>query len=268
MKTMHAGWFGIALLGVAGPLGLTHCSGDSATPSGDGGGSMNSGSGSSATSGASSGSTSSGAGSGSGSSSGSAASGAGSGASSSGAAGSGGGSGSDDGGGSSGSSSGSSTPTSDGGPAASNPGMVQCGSTSCDTSEKSCCQKTGDAGSDECIGPNDSCGGGTTIRCDEASDCASGLVCCNTFGSTSCASTCGGGYQECRTDSECGAQSDAGEAKKCLLQTCGGVMERGGGKTPVTTIQACAVESPPVRVARDAAPPPPTWGALAGCKAN
>ncbi len=288
MKAMHAGLFGMALLGVAGPLALTHCSGSdsSATESPDGASSSGS-----AASGATSGATSSGAGSsgttaasGSAGSSGSAAA---SGTGSTGPTGDDGGSGSASGGASgSGSGSGSTGPVPEGG-AASDPGMVMCGSTSCNTSEKSCCHKTGDAGSDECVGPNGTCNGGTVTRCDESSDCADGLVCCDTFGSTSCATTCGGGgYQVCRSDSECGTNSDAGAAaKKCIVQTCGGTAAAmGRPAVPATTVQACAYETVPPRtggggnpgrggppVRTDAAaepPPPPTWGPLPGCKAE
>lgn len=282
MKAMHAGLFGMALLGVAGPLALTHCSGSdsSATESPDGASSSGS-----TSSGATSGATSSGAG-GSGTAAASGSAGGSSGSAASGTSstapdGEGGASGSASGG-ASGSGSGSTGPIPDGG-AASDPGMVMCGSTSCNTSEKSCCHKTGDAGSDECIGPNGSCNGGTVIRCDESSDCADGLVCCDNFGSTSCATTCGGGgYQVCRSDSECGTNSDAGAAAmKCIVQTCGGTpAAMGRPAIPATTVQACAVETVPPRpgggtpgrggppVRTDAAAPAPTWGPLYGCTAK
>lgn len=274
MKTMHAGLFGIALLGVASPLALTHCSGTDSHTTGSPDGATSSGSAASGATG--SGASSSGTATGSGSASGSSAgSGAASGAGSTGPVGE-GGSGSDDGGASSSSGS-AAVPVPEGG-AASDPGMVQCGSAACNTSEKSCCHKTGDAGSDECIGPNGSCAGGTTLRCDEATDCAAGLVCCDTFGSTSCAATCGGGsYQICRSDNECGNKSDAGAAKKCVVQTCGGTTPPGGGTpSPTTTLQACAVESVPFngggpggRPPRvDASVAPPTWGAIPGCTAK
>ena len=274
MKAMQAGWVGIALLGVAGPVALTHCSGsDSGTSSPDGGemsSGSSSGSGASgATSGQGSGS-SSGTSVGTGSGSGSPGSGAGSGTSSTGPVGEGGS------GAGSGASSGTgvTSPGPDGG-APSDPGMVACGSTSCNTSQTSCCQTTGDAGTSECVPPNGACTG-TTLHCNEASDCASGLVCCDFFGSTSCAASCGlGGFQMCRMDSECGTNSDAGAAaQRCILQTCGGTPTgRGGPPTPVTTVEACAVEAPPTR----GGPPfrvdagaaaPGTWGPLTGCTAK
>jgi hypothetical protein len=269
MKTMHAGWVGFALLAVAGPVALTHCSGASDTTSPDGG-SASSGSGGSGTTGGS------GSSSGASSSDSDASLGGGSGSSSTTPGGDGGDTA--EGGASSGS---AAAPAVDGGPIPSDPGMLQCGSMTCNTSEKSCCHRTGDAGVDECIGPNGSCSNGTTLRCDEASDCETGLVCCGTFGSTSCASACGGpSYQVCRTDGECGTNVDAGAAKKCILQTCGGTPVGNGPPSPVVTIQACAVESVPVTrggpggpggpgpVRFDAAVEPPTWGALAGCKAK
>ena len=186
MKTMHVGMVAVTLLSGAIPLALTHCSSSNATTATDGGHTGNSGSGS----GGSGGGESSGGGDeadsgiASGSSSGSAPSGDGGGAGPTGE----GGVGSADGG----SSSGAMTVTCqapDGG-AACDPGVVPCGSTTCDTSQTSCCRATGDAGTDTCVGPNGACTG-SLVRCNETSDCAAGLVCCDNYGATSCAASCG-----------------------------------------------------------------------------
>jgi hypothetical protein len=261
MKTMHVGMVAVTLLSSSIPLTMTQCSSSDATATPDGGHPGNSGSGSG-------GSTSSG---GSGSGGGAPSSGSGSGGSS-------GGTTSDDGGGTSvnaeggtgnaegGASSGGTSQVTcqapDGG-AACDPGMVACGNTMCDTSQTSCCRATGDGGTDQCVGPNGACTG-TLVRCNETSDCAKGLVCCDTYGATSCMASCGAyAIQICRSDTECGLDSDAGAAKKCIVQTCGGGPAPGGGpSTPAVTIEACAA---PVYTGMGM---PAGWGATYGCTAK
>jgi hypothetical protein len=286
MKTMHAWVIGFATVLGAGPLALTHCSSSSSSgtgansgsTSGSSSGSESSGSGTQSGSGSTgagtqSGSASGSSGTGSGTASGSSGSTSGSASGSASGTGSGSGSGSEGGSGDDGSASSGSTTTTpsdtpDGG-APSTPGMVTCGSTSCDTSQTSCCHvTTADGGTDTCVGPNGACTG-TTNHCDEASDCATGLVCCNAFGGNTCMANCGNfGYQVCRTDDECGTQTDAGAAKQCIVQTCGGQPQGRGPATPVTTVEACASPEfvPPVRgIVSDAGM---TWGALPGCTAK
>ena len=118
--------------------------------------------------------------------------------------------------------------------------MLPCGSSTCNTSTDYCCVENADAGGTRtCVAPNGSCSPpATRIGCKEAADCAGGAVCCANFpslgvqGATSCLASCTGtqNVQICRTDDECGAKSDAGELKKCVLQTCGSL-----------TLQLCAV---------------------------
>jgi hypothetical protein len=265
MKTMHVGMVAAAVLSVAVPLTLTNCGDSNATTAADGGGGLQSGSGSGATS-----SGGGGTGSGSGGADSDAQSGSGSsGGSSSGVGpvGEGGSGGGTDGG------TGTTTTTCQApeGGASCDPGMVPCGSTMCDTSKTSCCLALGDAGVDTCVGPNGACTG-TLVHCNETSDCENGLVCCDNYGATSCAATCGPyGYQICRSDSECGLQADAGAAKRCIVQTCGGAAPGGGPATPVVTIEACAVQEyagpgGPGGPGGPATPPP--WGAVYGCTAK
>jgi hypothetical protein len=111
--------------------------------------------------------------------------------------------------------------------------------------------------------------GAVKIGCNEAADCMSG-VCCQQIlgiamvGSTSCMPSCNysatqtGYYQTCRSDSECGADSDAGAAKRCILQTC---TAPGFGGTSIT-IEACAVYSAGLRGG------PGTWGTIPTCVAK
>jgi hypothetical protein len=254
MKT-HTRWLFLAPLVGAAPFALAHCSSNSASPAkgNDGGSSSSSGGGS-------------GGGSGSGSSSGS-------------SGGSSGSSGGDDGGGSpadgSASSSGGSADGGGGGPPpcvsvdggaqCSDPLMLPCGSSTCNTSTDYCCvQNTADGGGTQtCVAPNGTCSpAATKIGCKEAADCAGGAVCCANFpelgvqGTTSCLASCTGSSQNvqiCRTDDECGASSDAGALKKCVLQTCGPL-----------TLQLCAVNP----VGGPGGAPPDAGGAYAGCTAK
>jgi hypothetical protein len=256
MKTMHGGMVAVSLLSASAALALTHCSdsngatgadgGHAGTSSGSGGGTSSSSEGGDD---AGTGNGSSGGGSGNG---GGSASGAGTIPTGDGGTGA-----SADGGSSSGGMMTVTCQSPDGGSAC-DPGEVTCGSTKCQTSQTSCCHVAGDAGTDTCVGPNGACAG-TLTRCNETSDCADGLVCCDSYGTTTCAASCGPyGSQACRSDSECGLQADAGAAKKCILQTCGGP-NPGGPPTPVVTVELCAVQS---FAAQGMAP---TWGPAYGC---
>jgi hypothetical protein len=75
------------------------------------------------------------------------------------------------------------------------------------------------------------------------------------------------GYQVCRSDTECGLNADAGAAKRCIVQTCGGAGPGGGPPSPVVTVEACAAQS-----FSGGAPGgpggPPTWGPIYGCTAK
>jgi hypothetical protein len=263
MRTTHSFMAFLAMSLTVAPFALTHCSGNSASKVSTGGtdGGHNGSSG-----GGSSGGESSG-GSGGGSSGGGddEADGASSGApgSSSGAV---GGDGGATGDGAPGSSSGAPpVPVPDGG-VPSDPMMVTCGGTSCDTTSQQCCGSA-DGGAGTCTAFTASCASGITEPCDEAADCTN-AVCCQPLEcgqhSTSCKTACATtDFQLCRTDSECGATSDAGAAKQCIVQmcpsqvmypdTCGGTMVK---------VEACAY---PTAATFEA---PATWGPLPGCMAN
>jgi hypothetical protein len=272
MRTL-AVWLSLAPFVVAaGPLALTQCSSSSSPSGGSGSGSSSTGSGagsSTGSGGGSGGAAGSSTGSGSGNNAGSSTgSGSGSGASSgsSGSTSGAGEGGASDEGGSSGS---TSCVSVDGGAQCSNPLMLPCGSSTCNTSSQYCCVDTNiaDGGQTQtCVAPNGTCANNaTTINCKEAADCASGAVCCGNFprpgvqGNTSCLTSCTGNQnvQICRMDSECGADSDAAALKKCVLQTCGGV-----------SMQLCAVMGFGLGgpgAPADAAPP---TGAYPGCTAQ
>jgi hypothetical protein len=259
MKTMHVGMVAVTVLSVAIPLVLTNCGDSSSTAGPDGGGPLKTGSGSSG--GNAAGSSGGGGGmqptqTGSGSSGGSS-------GGSTGPVGEGGSGGAD---GAVGGMTTTSTCKAPDGGAACDPGLVPCGSAMCDTSKTSCCRATGDAGVDTCVGPNGACTG-TLVHCNETSDCADGLVCCDNYGATSCAASCGPyGTQACRSDSECGLHADAGAAKRCIVQTCGGPAPGGGPPSPVVTVEACAVQGfAGMGMGMGMAP---TWGPIYGCTAK
>jgi hypothetical protein len=253
MRT-YARWLYLAPLVSAVPLAFAHCGGTSAAPpkGNDAGSNTISGSGSGG---------SSGSGNSSGSSSGGITS-----------------SGGDDGGvtpadGSASSSGGSADGSSGGGPPpcvsvdggaqCSDPLMLPCGSSTCNTSTDYCCVQKADAGGTQtCVAPNGSCSPpAAMIGCKEAADCTGGAVCCGNFpmlgvqGTTSCMASCSTmqNVQICRTDDECGARSDAGALKKCVLQTCGSL-----------TLQLCAVAA----FGGPGGPPPDAGGAYASCTAK
>ncbi len=152
---------------------------------------------------------------------------------------------------------------------------MPCGGSSCSTATEYCCLGTSpDGGSAEtCAAYNGgTCASGALhVGCNEAADCASG-VCCQQIigigvqGSTSCAPSCtytgasSQSFQTCRSDSECGADSDAGAAKKCILQACGG--GAGPGSAAPLTVEACAVYTAGT-LGR-----PGTWGPLPYCAAK
>jgi hypothetical protein len=127
------------------------------------------------------------------------------------------------GGGNEGGTTGGGTTDVDGG-APSDPGKVNCGTTTCTTSTQFCCEHFffdgGNSQTCETLGT--SCGGGGSVsnECNEAADCDGG-VCCATFGGNQCQKTCGGGeHQLCRTQSEC--KVDGG----CNVLTCTGLGEQ------------------------------------------
>jgi loricrin len=143
------------------------------------------------------------------------------------------------GGGSSGGSGGGTSCLAPEGGAPCDPGTVTCGSMSCSTATTECCSNLDGGGTCDPYNGG-SCTSGVTYQCNEAADCTSG-VCCelDEYGahSATCMPSCGVGYfQVCRSDSECGTTSDAGAAKKCILQTC----PTTEGATTTITVEACA----------------------------
>jgi hypothetical protein len=273
MRSNHACLACCVFLFAAGPVALIHCSsssntnnsgshGDASSQGSSNGGNSSNGAGSSSGGGTEDGGPS-------GSSSGITTSSSGGGTSSSG--GGEGGTSSGDGGASS--SGGHTTPVPEGG-VASDPGVVPCGTSTCTTSTNYCCVSGGDGGTQSCVAYNGgTCGTGSfKIGCNESADCMSG-VCCQTIlgiamvGSTSCMPSCTYGptqttyYQTCRTDAECGVNSDAGAAAaKCIPQTCTAPNQFGGG--PSIDIEACAYFT------RGTGGGPGTWGPLPYCVAK
>jgi hypothetical protein len=146
------------------------------------------------------------------------------------------------------------TPVPEGG-APSDPGSVVCNGAPCDVSSGStCCYVRTDGGSTEtCNAPNTGCST-SLIACNEAADCKGG-VCCQTIigiglqGSTFCtaasADSCPGAstmypqgtFQTCRTDDECGKNSDAGALKRCIPQQC---TAPGTANPASVMVEACA----------------------------
>jgi hypothetical protein len=132
--------------------------------------------------------------------------------------------------------------------APSDPRSVVCGGAPCPVgSGSTCCVDQGaDGGSVEtCAPPNSPACGGLTIRCNEASDCTGGAVCCQDIngialpGSTSCMKSCPGigteTFQACRTDAECGGL-DAGSLMRCVPRLCTNTVPK-----RTLTIESCAV---------------------------
>jgi hypothetical protein len=142
--------------------------------------------------------------------------------------------------------------------------MVTCGSTTCDTTmtQSQVCCLGGDGGT--CTSVSSACPSQITQVCDEAADCTN-AVCCQPLvcgeHSTTCQTTCAeGDFQPCRTDSECGATSDAGAAKKCIVQTCGTQMIGPTCGGAMVKLEACAY---PTTVGFTT-----TWGPLPECTAD
>jgi hypothetical protein len=170
-------------------------------------------------------------------------------------------------GGASSSSGGTVVPVPDGG-APSTPMMVTCGATSCDTGgsmPQQCCV-SGDGGT--CTAFTTGCSSGITVPCDEAADCTGGSVCCQVLEcgqhSTSCKTTCATtDFQLCRTDSECGTTSDAGAAKKCIVQMCGSSLVGPTCGGTMVKVEACAYPAAGVGFGS-----PTTWGPLPECTAE
>jgi hypothetical protein len=238
MRTTHAFVACLTTLLAAAPLVLTQCSGTSGgtkvTAGTDGGNHGSSGGGGGSGGGSSGGNESSSGGGGDDAETGSS---GGQGTSSGGIGGDGGETG--DGGGAS-SSGGTVVQVPEGG-APSQPGMVSCGGTTCETSSSQCCLGA-DGGT--CTAFNAGCSSGVTQPCDEAADCIN-AVCCQPLEcgqhSTTCKTTCGTtDFQLCRTDSECGQGTDAGAAKKCIVQTCGTQMFGAACGGTMVTVEACA----------------------------
>jgi hypothetical protein len=132
------------------------------------------------------------------------------------------------------------------------PGIVPCGDAACVTSTSACCQTiSADGGTQSCEPNSVSCpNNGIRFQCNEQPDCPSGFVCCEQFpgiavlGPTSCMQSCNGAnstYQICRSNGECGKDSDSGALKKCVFQTCTSPVGRGGGTGRSVTLEACAV---------------------------
>jgi hypothetical protein len=140
-------------------------------------------------------------------------------------------------------------PVPDGG-SKSDPGSVTCGGAPCDVSKGNfCCVEAADgggsgSGKETCEPPNSVCNG-LSRKCNEASDCNGG-VCCQAIvgialpGSTSCESSCPNAFQTCRTDGECGGDSDAAALKRCVPQIC-----TNANPPRSLTIEACAVPPGP-----------------------
>jgi hypothetical protein len=156
------------------------------------------------------------------------------------------------------------------GGAASDPGSVVCNGAPCDVSTgHTCCYARTDGGSTEtCLPPNGGCDT-SNIACNEAADCNGG-ICCQTIigvglqGSTFCTSASAkacpatsamypqGTFQTCRTDDECGRNSDAGALKRCVPQQC----TNPENASATVMVEACAA---PISAVNDA-------GTLGFCK--
>jgi hypothetical protein len=124
------------------------------------------------------------------------------------------------------------------GGAACTPHSVACGASPCTTPADQCCANGFTSGAPNtgstCSAVDASCGILTTaVACDEAADCPSGQVCCETPaglgpGTQLCASSCASGsYQLCRSNTECGSA-------KCTPQSCG---------IPSYNVEACGMQS-------------------------
>lgn len=144
------------------------------------------------------------------------------------------------------------------GGAPSDPGSVVCNGAPCAVNSGStCCYAKTDAGSTETCNPANTGCATQTLACNEASDCNGGL-CCQTIigiglqGSTFCSApsekACPGTsamypqgtFQTCRTDGECGADSDAGALKRCIPQVCTSPMTMATTVVNTVTVEACA----------------------------
>jgi hypothetical protein len=135
-------------------------------------------------------------------------------------------------------------PVPDGG-AKSDPGSVVCNGAPCDvTTGNFCCVETVDGGQQETCKPPNSVCGGLSLKCNEASDCKDGAVCCQAIvgiallGATSCQAKCSPPYtsfQTCRTDGECGS-ADGGATSRCLPQVC-----TNAAPPRTLSIEACAL---------------------------
>lgn len=109
----------------------------------------------------------------------------------------------------------------------SDPGVVECGSSKCDTPGHFCCVSglgtTNDGGTRSCVdaGPF-ACVGGNEQRCDEAADCKGNEICCARLTLSGVEMTCQSkqigcvlSVQVCTTDAECGQNGP------CYPHVCG-----------------------------------------------
>jgi len=124
---------------------------------------------------------------------------------------------------------------------AATPGVITCGNATCNASFTVCCEPSvGDGGAAVCQAPWGACPG-TTIACNEASDCPNGEACCTgsagtTFTTVSCQPLNDGRCpmapvltaQVCRCDSECASGS-------CNFWNCLG-----------TVVEACSNPAPTI----------------------
>jgi len=102
------------------------------------------------------------------------------------------------------------------------PHSVACGSSPCTTPTDVCCATSFTAGvpTGTCTATATGCGINTEVACEEAADCASGQVCCQTVAAitnnltATCQTSCIGSYQICRSTTEC-------TTGQCTPQSCG-----------------------------------------------
>jgi hypothetical protein len=103
------------------------------------------------------------------------------------------------------------------------PHSVACGSSPCTTPTDVCCAATFTEGAPTgtCTAAATGCLGTTDVACEEAADCASGQVCCQTVAAitndltATCQTSCAvGSYQICRSTTEC-------TTGQCTPQSCG-----------------------------------------------
>jgi hypothetical protein len=109
------------------------------------------------------------------------------------------------------------------------PGKIECGQDTCDTSTQFCCLGLVAPITRTCVPENNICLG-PDQHCDEAADCPQGQVCCASGGvigvSTFCQNACSvGQVQVCSTQQECkpGVACVAHDCSGRVVGTCGQV---------------------------------------------